>query len=505
MEPIRVVLVEQSPEVGALLRAGLGTGVVRPLADPAPEVVQVGTLAEALEELGARPDLVLVGDDPGVEQLEAIRRLARAAPGTPLLVWTTHDERQRALEAVRLGARDWLVRAELPTKALWRVIRYAVEHQRAWRTQGELLQRLQATQRLETIGALAGAVVHDLNNLLSVVSANASLVRLEVEEPSLHARLEQIQAAAQRAGELTRQLLDYARDVPPVPQPIHLSNVTGEVVGLLEAFLRPLAIEIELEPDLPAVEADSGRLQQVVLNLVTNAVEAAGAEGRVRVSTGVVRLNAQELSACRVRPDAENLCDGDFVYVLVEDDGPGLEPETLSKIFDPFFTTKGGARGLGLAAVEWIVRSQGGALCVTSDPGQGTRFRVVFPARPGLSVSSPSVSTDTDRWRAAAEVLVVEEDPAVLETFRASLTRLGCLAHLTRGVEDALEVLGRRRKIQAVFLAGRQLEAAAPLLQGYPDLPVIVCSDEASEGARSLPKPFTYQELKRTLKEALGS
>ncbi|HBP22189.1 MAG TPA: hypothetical protein DEA08_30960 [Planctomycetes bacterium] len=502
MEPLRVVLVEQNPEVGALLRAGLGTGMVHPLGDAAPEVVQVGTLGEALEELGARPDLVLVGDDPGVEQLEAIRRLTRAAPAIPVLVWTTRDERQRALEAVRLGARDWLVRAELPPKALWRVICYAVEHQRAWRRQGELLQRLQATQRLETMGALAGAVVHDLNNLLSVVSANASLVRLEVEDARLHARLEQIQAAAQRAGELTRQLLDYARDVPPAPQPVHLSDVTGEVVGLLEAFLRPLAIEVELRPDLPAIEADSGRLQQVVLNLVTNAVEAAGAEGRVRVSTGVIELSPEQLGTCRVRPEGEEPAGGEHVYVLVEDDGPGLAPEALNKIFDPFFTTKGGARGLGLAAVEWIVRSQGGALCVDSSPGQGAKFRVAFPARPGLSVSSPSVATDTDRWRAAAEVLVVEEDAAVLETFRALLTRLGCLAHLTRGVDDALEVLGRRRKIQAIYLAGRQLAGAAPLLEA--GLPVVVCSNDAEDGARSLPKPFTYQELKRSLKDVLG-
>ena len=247
-------------------------------------------------------------------------------------------------------------------------------------TADKLEQKMQETQKLESLGVLAGGIAHDFNNLLSVVLGNASLARLEAAEtPANRARLESIITAANRAAELCRQLLAYAGKGSFSLTRLNLNDLITETTRLLELSISKQArLEFALAPGLSTIEADASQLRQIIMNLVINASDALGENhaGIIRLSTTVVTLP---------RPGAGDsgavaeLAPGAYVCMEITDTGCGMSPEVLARIFDPFFTTKFTGRGLGLAAVLGIVRTHQGALKVTSVAGQGSTFRIHLP------------------------------------------------------------------------------------------------------------------------------
>jgi PAS domain S-box-containing protein len=243
-----------------------------------------------------------------------------------------------------------------------------------------LEQKMQETQKLESLGVLAGGIAHDFNNLLSVILGNASLACLEAGTHSANAaRLESIITAANRAAELCRQLLAYAGKGSFTVSRLNLNQLITETTRLLELSISKQArLEFALAPALPAIEADSSQLQQIIMNLVINASEALGDKnaGTIRLSTVVVIL--PQPGADHAGPVAE-LAPGAYVCMEIADTGSGMSPEVLARIFDPFFTTKFTGRGLGLAAVQGIVRTHQGALQVSSALGRGSTFRIYLP------------------------------------------------------------------------------------------------------------------------------
>jgi len=243
-----------------------------------------------------------------------------------------------------------------------------------------LQQKMQETQKLESLGVLAGGIAHDFNNLLSVILGNASLARLEAAEtPANAARLDSIITAANRAGDLCRQLLAYAGKASFSITRLNLNELITETTRLLELSISKQArLEYALTPALPSIEADASQLRQVIMNLVINASEAIGEEdaGTIRLATTVVRLPLP--GSPETGPDA-SLPPGDYVCVEISDTGCGMPPEVLNRIFDPFFSTKFTGRGLGLAAVLGIVRTHGGTLKVFSTAGKGSTFRTYLP------------------------------------------------------------------------------------------------------------------------------
>jgi len=245
---------------------------------------------------------------------------------------------------------------------------------------GRLEQKMQETQKLESLGVLAGGIAHDFNNLLSVILGNASLARLEAGEHSASGiRLESIVTAANRAAELCRQLLAYAGRASFTLSRLNLNQLVTETTRLLELSISKQArLEFTLAPALPAIEADASQLQQIIMNLVINASESLeeNRAGLIRLGTTVVRLPLRD--AGPTGPVAE-LPPGDYICLEISDNGCGMSPEVLGRIFDPFFTTKFTGRGLGLAAVQGIVRTHQGALRVTSAVGQGSTFRIYLP------------------------------------------------------------------------------------------------------------------------------
>ncbi len=242
-------------------------------------------------------------------------------------------------------------------------------------------EQLREAQKLESLGVLAGGVAHDFNNLLTGILGNASLARDGLA--GHHAErllLEEIMKSAERAADLTRQLLAYAGKGRFVMRTVNLSALVREIGGLLQASVpKHVRLQFELADGLAGVHADPGQLQQVVTHLVINGAEAARPEGgTVLVRTGLQQVDEPYIATMSSAGDL--LQPGEYVSLEVHDTGCGMDEDILAKIFDPFFTTKFAGRGLGLSAVLGIVRGHRGAVKVSSQPGEGTTFKVLLPA-----------------------------------------------------------------------------------------------------------------------------
>ncbi len=248
--------------------------------------------------------------------------------------------------------------------------------------QRRMQERIQRAQKLESLEILAGGVAHDFNNLLVGIlgGADLALSTLEPEAPG-RADLELVKVAAQRASDLTTQMLAYSGKGTFVVEPVDLSRLVQEMARLLEVSIASrVTLAYEYAPNLPKVRGDAAQLRQVVLNLVLNASEASADRGGfITLRTGTMQADRAYLADTYLEDD---VAPGAYVYLEVTDRGEGMDEDTRVRIFDPFFTTKFQGRGLGLAAVLGIVRSHHGAVRVDSVPGHGTTLRVLLPSEP---------------------------------------------------------------------------------------------------------------------------
>ncbi len=243
----------------------------------------------------------------------------------------------------------------------------------------ELLRR---SERLDSLGLLAGGVAHDFGNLLTPIVGHAELLlaRLPADSPAGgHARA--IQSAAERATELVRQLMAYAGRGEIERRPLDLNRLVRDAARLLELGSAAAApLELDLEPALPAIAGDASQLRQVTINLLANARDAvAGGPGGIRVTTRRIELGDDELGSMVL---ADGVGAGPAVLLEVADQGIGMDADTLARLFEPFFTTKPSGRGLGLPSVLGILRQHRAGLAVESSPGRGTRFRIAFAVAP---------------------------------------------------------------------------------------------------------------------------
>ena len=243
-------------------------------------------------------------------------------------------------------------------------------------------EALRRSERLDSLAVLAGGLAHDFGNLLTPVLGRAELLlaRLPVDSPlRLHA--DAIRAAAEHAAELVERLQVFSGRRPTEPRPIDLNQIATDVVRLLRPVApRGARLELELERALPHAVGDPTQIRQVVLNLLTNALDAvAGRRGRVVVRSRIEQVAAADLAAFEL---AEGMTAGPAIVLEVEDDGVGMDAETRSRLWEPFFTTKPRGRGLGLPSVVGILRRHGGGMAVTTEPGRGSRFRCYLPVAP---------------------------------------------------------------------------------------------------------------------------
>jgi PAS domain S-box-containing protein len=298
-------------------------------------------------------------------------------------------------------------------------------------------EQLRHTQKLESLGVLAGGVAHDFNNLLTGILGNCSLAldSLPATDPTRELLRSAI-GASERAADLTRQLLAYAGKGRFVTGPVDLSALVRDMGQLLESSIpRSVQLCLELASGLPPIDADTSQLQQIVMNLVANGAEAVGEDksGTVLVTTGVEQF-AHEYLATTLAGD--QLSPGVYVTLEVHDTGCGMDDAVLPRIFDPFFSTKFLGRGLGLAAVQGIVHSHKGTMKVSSEPGKGSIFKVLFPALPEPAAHTRSAGT----LPGEGTILVIDDERVVRQAARAILERHGYTVLLAENGADGIDL-----------------------------------------------------------------
>jgi len=253
-----------------------------------------------------------------------------------------------------------------------------IEHEQQ---QEHLQQQLLHTQKLESLGVLAGGIAHDFNNILAAIMGNASLASNKVKHDpqAVKQHLSKIVLASEKAADLCKQMLAYSGQGKVFVDSLDLSPLIENMLNILEVSLnKGIVLKLSLTENLPMIEADASQLQQIIMNLITNANEAIDSiSGIIAIHTGVMEAKEDYLAQCLC---SEDIQPGHFVFMEVSDTGCGMNTQTIKKIFDPFFTTKFTGRGLGMSAVLGIIRSHKGALKVYSEPDKGTTFRVLLPA-----------------------------------------------------------------------------------------------------------------------------
>ncbi|HEX9009492.1 MAG TPA: ATP-binding protein [Holophagaceae bacterium] len=380
---------------------------------------------------------------------------------------------------------------------------------------------LRQSQKLESLGVLAGGIAHDFNNLLTAILGNANLgvMHLPPESPALP-YLGQIEQATLRAADLTRQLLAYAGKGRLQVVEVDLNRLVTEMTQLLTVSISKKAVvRYDLTRDLPKISADPSQMQQLVMNLVTNASEAIGDEvsGLITIRTGVQAVD--EATNVGLLP-ALPLSPGSYATLEVSDTGCGMTQEVRERIFDPFFTTKFTGRGLGLSAMLGILRSHHGSLKVYSEPGRGSVFKLFFPAQATAAEERPTVQSGA--WWQGRGVLLVVDDEAPARAVARGLAE----AHGFQVLEaaDGQEALGlfelRHRELSAVLmdLTMPHLDGRRAFLRMHeinPGVPVVMTSGYSEEDvvadflgrglAGFLAKPYQSGQFLAVLRQAIGA
>jgi PAS domain S-box-containing protein len=333
------------------------------------------------------------------------------------------------------------------------ISRDITEFKKAEKKQRKLEARMQQAQKLESLGVLAGGIAHDFNNLLMGIMGNAELAMEDISpEHPAHRSLQGIEKASHRCADLSRQMLAYSGKGKFVIYAINLNAMMTEMQDLIESSISKISVlKYDFTENLPSIEADISQMQQVLMNLITNASEALGEKaGMIIVSTGVKDCDRAFLRHTYLD---EKLPEGKYVYIEVTDTGCGMDKETQAKIFDPFFTTKFTGRGLGLAALLGIVRGHNGAIQVNSQPDMGASIKVLFPALDEPVERLPAESKESTQCRNGGTVLLVDDEEIILAVGKRMLERSGFVVQTAESGDKAIEAFRQRAdEIDCVLL-----------------------------------------------------
>ncbi len=385
--------------------------------------------------------------------------------------------------------------------------------------QKKLEHQLRQAQKIEALGVLAGGVAHDLNNMLSPVIGFAEMLMMtsEADDPERD-HLEKILNAGMKARDLVHQLLAFGRKQALEIRSIDVNEL---IIGLDKLMRRTVPenihMEFALNPSIPAIKADAGQIEQVIMNLILNASDAMPSGGKLTLKTRMVFLNGEG------QQETEYIAPGTYVQLTITDTGSGIDHETRQRIFDPFFTTKkrGRGSGLGLAMVYGIVKQHGGTIGVDSEVGKGSRFVLHLPVAEEDAEKQLTPAAQSVQPRGYETILVVEDDDSVRDLAATVLRNLGYNVLAASGVSQCREVLSSHKGPLHLVLTdvvmpdvnGKELfeqiqsshaEAKVLFMSGYTDH-VIAHHGVLEEGLHFIKKPFTINGLSAKVREVLDA
>jgi len=392
------------------------------------------------------------------------------------------------------------------------------ERNRAEEEKARLEAQLQQSQKMESVGRLAGGVAHDFNNMLGLILGHAEMA-LDHVDPALpiHADLQEIIKAAERSADLTRQLLAFARQQTVQPKVLDLNEIVGNMLKMLQRLIgEDIDLKWQSAADLWSIKMDPTQIDQILANMCINARDAISDTGNITIETGNTSLDEAYCA------DHVGFSPGDYVKLIVSDDGCGMKKETAEHIFEPFFTTKGMGKGtgLGLSTVYGIVRQNNGFINVYSEPGQGTTFTVYFPRHIGKDEKEQTKPQEQKTlMRGQETLLLVEDEPALLELNKMILEKQGYRVLATGSPNEAIRLVGEYTGEISLLMTdvvmpemnGRDL--AKHLMTINPHLKCLFTSGYTAdviahhgvldEGVYFIQKPFSRQDLAAKVREVL--
>ncbi len=450
----------------------------------------------------------------GASQGEIIERTLRDGYWRCEVVNFADDGSERIMDCRTQVVMDGLGRAV----ALCGIATDVTERKQAEEEKAKLEAQLRQAQKMEAIGTLAGGVAHDFNNMLGVILGHTELALDETgPEEAIFSDLLEIQKAAQRSSDLTRQLLAFARKQTISPKVLDLNST---VEGMLRMLRRLIGEDIELAwlpgSRLWKLKMDPSQVDQILANLCVNARDAVSDSGRVTIETMNVTLNEAQCA------EREGFLPGEYVLLAVSDNGCGMDRKTLTHLFEPFFTTKGVGRGtgLGLATIYGIVKQNGGFIDVESEPGEGTKFSIYLPRHRSQGEADSHGKAETPAERGNETILLVEDEEAMLNMAKAMLKRLGYRVFACRAPVEAERLLQEHADDIHLLMTdvimpemnGREL--AERLISRYPSLRCLFTSGYTADvighhgvlnqKVHFIRKPFSKKDLAGKVREALS-
>lgn len=390
------------------------------------------------------------------------------------------------------------------------------ERKQAEEANKKLEAQLQHVQKMEAIGTLAGGIAHDFNNLLMTIQGNASLMLYDMDIKHPHYEtLRSIEKAISSGAKLTKQLLGYAMKGNYQVKPLNLNQLVEETASAISRTKKDVMIHLGLSDELLSISADQGQMEQVLLNLFINALDAMPGGGKISLKS--MNVTHENIKGKHYDPNPKP---GNYVLLTVADTGIGMDKKTQERIFDPFFTTKemGMGTGLGLASVYGIIKSHGGYIDVESEEGRGTCFSIYLPAS-GKKISETD-DTATQIIEGSGNILFVDDEEMVLETGVKMLKKLGYTVFESKSGTAAVEVYKENKdKVDMVIL-----DMIMPQMSGgevydkikaiNPNVKVLLSSGYSLEGQATeilkrgcngfIQKPFRLKELSGKIKEILA-
>jgi len=480
-----------------------------------------------------RPDLVLVDlRMPEMDGLEVLEKIIKKSPDTPIIVVSGAGIISDIIEALHLGAWDYLLKPLTDMEVLYHSVEKALERARLINENRKYRKHLEdevekrtkeledsntkliQSQKMEAIGTLAGGIAHDFNNILAAIMGNAELLQMKIppENPE-QKNIANILSASYRARDLVMHILTYSRKDKLVQKPIHIHLIIKEALKLLTASL-PSTIEIRKNIKVSSywVMANITQIHQVVMNLCTNAHHAMLKKG------GILEVTLSEINS--IIPEYSNLPEGPWIKLSISDTGHGMTPETIERIFDPYFTTKeiDVGTGLGLSVVHGIVKNNGGIIQVESEPGKGSTFHIFFP---GVEKKKYQKTAKFESLLKGnnEQILFVDDEEILIDIGKHTLESLGYKTVTSINPEEALKIFQDKPNAFDLVITDMTMPKmtgdilAGEILKIRPDMPIILTSGYnefiSEEKANVLGikafimKPFQIDQLSETIQKLL--